>query len=76
MKILDNAAKTPNNYSPMKENPRNISPVSSLSNISNENLDRMLKKDYTPVKSPSNVSNNEWNEMNVSNARYNKDLVN
>ena len=65
--------ETPNNYSPMKENPRNISPVSSLSNVSNENLDRMLKKDYTPVKSPSNVSNNEWNEMIP--ARY-KDLVN
>ena len=79
--------ETPNNYSPMKENPRNISPVTSLSNVSNENIDRMLKKDnvkmlkqsgeqpnnYNPVGSPSNVSNNEWNEMIP--ARY-KDLVN
>lgn len=79
--------ETPNNYTPIKENPRNISPITSLSNVSNENLDRMLKKDnvkmlkergeqpnnYNPVGSPSNVSNNEWNEMIP--ARY-KDLVN
>ena len=76
--------ETPNNYSPMKKQPEVIN---ALSNVSNENLDRMLKKDdvkllkqrgeqpnnYNPVGSPSNVSNNEWNEMIP--ARY-KDLVN
>lgn len=47
--------ETPNNYSPMKEQPKVIN---SLSNVSNENLDNMLKKDVKMLRYRGETPNN------------------
>lgn len=72
--------ETPNNYSPMKKQPEVIN---ALSNVSNENLDRMLKKDDSKMLKYRGEEPNNYNPMkeqpkiigspsNVSNNEWNE----
>ena len=50
--------ETPNNYVPTTKNPMNITPINSMSNISNETLDNMLKKDVKMLRYRGETPNN------------------
>lgn len=72
--------ETPNNYSPMKKQP---DVINALNNVSNENLDRMLKKDDSKMLKYRGEEPNNYNPMkeqpkiigspsNVSNNEWNE----